>query len=270
MFKYVAFHSILSIIPFLVCTIDHKDGFIYEKNQFGSANRATISLCVSLRFYKACLAQLLTNHLVLPFIYGLPHAPRDTYPQANVSTPLRILPIGDSITWGWQPAHQQDGTNGYRLRLLSDLLAAKFDVVDFVGTQHSGSMADNDNEGHPGYTISQIKNVMGPGLEFKPNVVLLHAGTNDLNRAETAEESWADAPKRLGSVIDDVLKVNPDAVVIVAKIIQAANVQTASNLKIYNKVIPSIVEERVQKGFKVTVVDQSVVGADELVDGLHP
>ena len=111
---------------------------------------------------------------------------------------------------------------------------------------------------------------MGLGLELRPNVVLLHAGTNDLNRPESANESWADAPKRLGSVIDNVLKVCPDAVVIVAKIIQAENVQTANNLKTFNEAIPSVVRERVRKGSKVTVVDESVVGADELVDKLHP
>lgn len=131
-------------------------------------------------------------------------------------------------------------------------------------------MPNNENEGHPGFTISQIDNVMGPGLELRPNVVLLHAGTNDLNRPESANESWADAPKRLGSVIDNVLKACPDAVVIVAKIIQAANVQTASNLKTFNEAIPGVVEQKVKNGSKVTVVDQSVVGVDELVDKLHP
>ncbi|KAF1851963.1 carbohydrate esterase family 3 protein [Cucurbitaria berberidis CBS 394.84] len=208
--------------------------------------------------------------LILPLIHSLPHAAHDDCPQANTSIPLRILPLGDSITWGWQPAHQQDGTNGYRTQLLSDLLAANYHNVDFVGTQRSGSMLNNENEGHSGFTISQIHNVMGPGLALRPNVVLLHAGTNDLNRPESTAETWADAPKRLASVIDDVLKACPDAVVIVAKIIQATNVQTASNLKAFNEAIPGVVEERVKKGSKVTVVDQSVVGVDELVDGLHP
>ncbi len=67
-------------------------------------------------------------------------------------------------------------------------------------------MQNNANEGHPGYIITQIHNVMGPGLAFKPNVVLLHAGTNDLNRPPLVNESWADAPKRLTSLIDDVVK----------------------------------------------------------------
>lgn len=131
-------------------------------------------------------------------------------------------------------------------------------------------MTNNNNEGHPGYTISQIDNVMDPGLSFRPNVVLLHAGTNDLNRPETAAQSWADAPKRLGTLVDDVLKICPDAVVIVAKIIQAAPNQTEANIKAFNQAVPAVVNARVKQGYKVTWVDQSVIGTDELLDGIHP
>lgn len=131
-------------------------------------------------------------------------------------------------------------------------------------------MHDNDNEGHSGFTISQIQGAVKGGLATRPNVVLLHAGTNDLHRPETKTESWADAPKRLGALLDDVLEACPDAVVLVAKIIQAQNTQTIANLKVFNDAIPDVVDQRVKKGSKVTVVDQSVVGVNELVDGLHP
>jgi len=131
-------------------------------------------------------------------------------------------------------------------------------------------MSDKDNEGHPGFTISQIQGVMAGGLAMKPNVVLLHAGTNDLNRPEKDQETWADAPKRLGSLLDHVLEVVPDALVIVARIIQAENQQTAKNVKVFNEAVPGVAKQRAQKGYKVTTVNQSVVGATELVDGLHP
>ena len=131
-------------------------------------------------------------------------------------------------------------------------------------------MSDNDNEGHSGFTISQIQGAMAGGLATKPNVVLLHAGTNDLNRPETEQQTWADAPTRLGALLDDVLEVVPDAVVIVAKIIQAKSAQTAANIRVFNKAVPDVVKQRVEMGSKIKVVDQSVVGAKDLVDGLHP
>jgi lysophospholipase L1-like esterase len=208
----------------------------------------------------------LTPFAVITLIWGLPHS----NPRANLSLPLRILPLGDSITWGWQPTAQENGTNGYRAQLLHDLVYAYYKSVDFVGTQHSGLMVDNDNEGHPGFTINQIREAMKEGLEMRPNVVLLHAGTNDLHHPETEKEKWRDAPKRLGRLLDAVLKLCPDAVVLVAQIIQAEKTQTRANIQFFNSAVLKVVEKRVKKGFKVVVVDQSVIMPNELVDGLHP
>ncbi|KAL1605314.1 hypothetical protein SLS60_004862 [Paraconiothyrium brasiliense] len=182
------------------------------------------------------------------------------------STPLRILPLGDSITWGY---FNGTGTNGYREELLERLVAIDASV-EFVGTQTSGNMTNNQNEGHPGWTINQVRAVLGPALDFKPNVVLIHLATNDLNMAETAAESWSEAPERLGGVIDDVVKALPDAAVFVAKIIQTKIAESQKRFDAYNAAIPGVVKERVDKGFGLVVVDQSVVGTDELSDDLHP
>jgi hypothetical protein len=110
---------------------------------------------------------------------------------------------------------------------------------------------------------------MKEGLEMRPNVVLVHAGTNDLHHEEK-EERWRDAPRRLGRLLDNVLKICPDAVVLVAKIIQAEKTQTRANIHIFNAAVPKVVEKRAKKGFKIAVVDQSVIEPNELVDGLHP
>lgn len=53
---------------------------------------------------------------------------------------LRIQPLGDSITYGFQSSDN----NGYRLQLLSDLSGSK---VVYVGSVRNGDMADNFNEG---------------------------------------------------------------------------------------------------------------------------
>jgi lysophospholipase L1-like esterase len=185
---------------------------------------------------------------------------------ARKTTNLRILPLGDSITWGYING---GGSNGYRERLLADLKSSGF-TVDFVGTQKSGNMADKDNQGHPGFTISQIRGVAGGGLASRPNVVLLHAGTNDLNRGNPASEPDADAPRRLGLLIDDVLKAVPNAVVIVAKIIPSKKSGLAASVRTFNNALPAIVAARVSRGSKVSIVDMNVLSLNELGDDLHP
>ncbi|MFE4822216.1 ricin-type beta-trefoil lectin domain protein [Streptomyces sp. NPDC056704] len=71
--------------------------------------------------------------------------------SATSTTPLRGMPLGDSITWGVGSSTD----NGYRGPLW-DKLAADGHPLDFVGTLRGGSMSDPDNEGHSGYRIDQI------------------------------------------------------------------------------------------------------------------
>jgi lysophospholipase L1-like esterase len=131
-------------------------------------------------------------------------------------------------------------------------------------------MADKDNQGHSGFTINGIRGVMSGGLAARPNVVLLHAGTNDLNRGNPSNEPDADAPRRLGVLIDDVLKAVPQATVIVAKIIPSKKSGLAANIRTFNNALPAIVAARVSKGSKVSIVDMNVLSLNELGDDLHP
>jgi lysophospholipase L1-like esterase len=206
------------------------------------------------------------ENTVLSFVAGLPHEVRNLLEARNTSS-LRILPLGDSITWGYI---NNSGSNGYRERLLANLNSAGFQV-DFLGTQKSGTMADKDNEGYPGYTINGIKGVAAKGLALRPNIVLIHAGTNDLNRGNPSNEPDSDAPRRLGLLLDDVLKANPSAVVIVAKIILSKQSGLNNSIKTFNNALPAIVAARVSKGSKVSIVDMSVLNTNsELGDNLHP
>lgn len=92
-------------------------------------------------------------------------------PTAAIPTELRILPLGDSITYGFA---SPDG-NGYRLKLLNDL-TADGDKVVFAGTVQNGTMADNSMAGYPGKTIEYIGDQAPSSLAQNPNVVLLMAG----------------------------------------------------------------------------------------------
>ncbi|KNG86106.1 hypothetical protein ANOM_004862 [Aspergillus nomiae NRRL 13137] len=91
--------------------------------------------------------------------------------------PLRILPLGASITWGVNSA----SGNGYRGPLRGKLTSSGWEV-DMVGTKHHGTMKDDNVEAHSGDTIDQVKAAAQGSLKYKPNVVLINAGTNDCRR----------------------------------------------------------------------------------------
>lgn len=98
------------------------------------------------------------------------------YGQSNAN--LRVMALGDSITWGTESTTG----NGYR-GPLSIALSSQVAAQDFVGTRINGTMADPDNEGHPGYKISDVAALTNAPLNtYKPNVVLLDAGINDLGQ----------------------------------------------------------------------------------------
>lgn len=103
---------------------------------------------------------------------------------------LRIMPLGASITQGVRSSDE----NGYR-KLLRQQLRWKGWKVNMVGTKNNGDMADNvrrlplndvvdadvskDNEGHPGWIISQVHDEWSKSAVngLKPNLVLINAGT---------------------------------------------------------------------------------------------
>lgn len=169
----------------------------------------------------------------------------------------------DSITYGFQST---DG-NGYRLKLYDDL-STNGNTVSLIGSVRSGNMADNYNEGHNGATIDEIASYARSSLSERPNVVLIHAGTNDMNLPLDP----ADAPTRLGSLIDTVLTTCPDALVLLAQIIPSGSAATQANIIAFNDAMPGVVVDRTAKGSKVMLVDMftRLLSPDNYADDLHP
>jgi len=179
---------------------------------------------------------------------------------------LRILALGDSITYGGGSSD----SSGYRGRLYQALVANRTNV-NFIGELHTGNFTGNAHEGHSGFRIQGVTDsaTVEISLQRKPNLVLLHAGTNDMWRPEAPTE---DAPERLGALIDRVIGINPDATVIVAQIISSNFPTINEHIAEYNAAIPSLVAERVKLGFKIALVDMSEIGRNGLGlgDGIHP
>jgi lysophospholipase L1-like esterase len=182
--------------------------------------------------------------------------------SAASDTPLRVMPLGDSITWG---VGSSTG-DGYRGPLWNRL-ATDGHPLDFVGTERSGSMSDNDNQGHPGYKIHQVAALTDASLtRYRPNVVTLHIGTNDLN--ESYQVSTATA--RLRSLVDQITAAAPDATVLVASLVVSTSGSEEQYRAAYNQAIPQIVRDAQSAGKRVAYVDMSSLTTADLVDALHP
>ncbi|KXL47527.1 carbohydrate esterase family 3 protein [Acidomyces richmondensis BFW] len=194
----------------------------------------------------------------------------DWRPSDNIvplDTPLRLLPLGDSITEGFRSS---DG-NGYRLHLLN-LLATNGYRVKYIGSLSSGNMSNNKNDGFGGRSIDGIASGTRKTLAAeRPNVVLLHAGTNDMND-DPPREPYDTAPDRLGNLVDEILRIVPRTTIIVAQIVQSTYPKTRDRISTYNAILPDIVAKRSDEGARVLMVDMSSIGADgtTTADGLHP
>jgi lysophospholipase L1-like esterase len=99
--------------------------------------------------------------------------------EALAQVPVRIMPLGDSIT---------AGPGCWRAFLWNQLQAAGYTNIDFVGSVqgggcNSGSAYDVDHEGHSGFSATGIadNNQLPPWLSAaRPDVVIMHLGTNDM------------------------------------------------------------------------------------------
>jgi len=141
------------------------------------------------------------------------------------SSPVRILPFGDSITYGcyrwdlwlllsWDPAHFDFvGT----LNNLPDAFAE--------GTLNSTTPAlleafDGDHEGHGSWTIPQLTEIAyRVASTTQPQIILYHAGTNDMMDGPISDGTVQEALKNAQLGVQELLRAVPDATILVAQII---------------------------------------------------
>jgi lysophospholipase L1-like esterase len=189
----------------------------------------------------------------------------------------KIMPFGDSITQGFNVA------GGYRAPLFHLALAAQHDIT-FVGSasDYSVPMVDGvtfprNHEGHGGYTIegnNGIAQFVSTSIpSYKPNIITLMIGTNDIN----GNVNVSDAPNRLGKLLDSIFMRDPNILVIVAQIVPSRTDGTNNAIKTYNAAIPNLVSTRVSNGQHVVLVDMyggftgdANYKQSLLADNLHP
>jgi lysophospholipase L1-like esterase len=182
--------------------------------------------------------------------------------------PVRVMPLGDSIT----------GSPGcWRSVLWNRLQSTGYTDVDFVGTlgpQGCGQPYDGDNEGHGGFLVTNVANqnqLPGWLAATRPDVVLMHFGTNDV---------WSNIPPATilaaySKLVDQMRASNPAMRVLVAKIIPMAPSscgECGARVVALNDAIPGWAAGKTTASSPVVVVDQwtGFSTAADTYDGVHP
>ncbi len=106
-----------------------------------------------------------------------------------------------------------------------------------------------NHEGHWGWEAGELNNKLNGWLEdYTPDIVLLHAGTNDFGR----EQSNSSTIQELASIIDKLRKDNSAVIILIAKIIPMKNKNTFS----INQDIETLVNTKNVQEAPVIIVDQ--------------
>ena len=173
-----------------------------------------------------------------------------------------VMPLGDSITDGVGSAAPG---GGYRVELFHDSVQAR-KALTFVGsatdpngpTLVDGKPFPRNHEGHPGYTIdnsaatSGISPLVDQSIATNhPQIILLMIGTNDVNR----NIDVANAPARLGALLDRMINDAPNALVVVAKITPTLDDGANTVVQTYNDAITGLVQTRAGNGKHIVMVD---------------
>ena len=186
---------------------------------------------------------------------------------------LRILPLGDSNTHGWDNSKNESVWESYR-KPLWDLATGSGLSIDFVGSRSNGSagLPDRDHFGVSGITATEVATFAGDlAGETRPDVVLLMLGTNDALREGDAAQT---VPGELLSIMRSIASVAPDVDILLASLppINAALLPFRADADAIrdaiNVQLPGVVAEAQAEGIDATFVPVSYTMGD-LTDGVH-
>lgn len=137
---------------------------------------------------------------------------------------LRVMPLGDSITQGSR--HHESYRRDLWRRLATDGYA-----VDFVGSsrRNRGGWSrhddfDQDHEGHWGWQVDELLEKLDAWIAAaRPDIVLVHLGSNDALRGEEAAQTEAE----LRDLVARLRAANPSVSILLAELIPARGADTA-------------------------------------------
>jgi lysophospholipase L1-like esterase len=193
-------------------------------------------------------------------------------PALAEAKPVRILPLGDSIT---------AGTGCWRAFLWHRLETTGYRNIDFVGSMTDGGGCnpgygyDTDHEGHGGFSATGIADqnqLPGWLASARPDVVLVHLGTNDMWGGHiTLAAKLAAFTKLVGQMRAN----NPDVKILVAQIIPISRSvcsTCSADVVAFDEALPGWAAGLTTARSPIVLVDQWT-GFDAVADntdGIHP
>ena len=195
----------------------------------------------------------------------------------SLPPPLRVMPLGDSITYG---ANSDGIGGGYRYPLYVALTAAGYNI-DFVGTQtsipHAGLGAEINHEGHSGWHVSSASNGLYENIltwlsqTDDPDVVLVHIGTNDTGDVP----NYPGTIGELDALISRIAAARPYAHIIVTTLLKrGADELDSRNVLIntyFNPYVEGVVQAHQLAGRRVHFLDMhAYLERTDMYDNLHP
>lgn len=190
-------------------------------------------------------------------------------PSVSEAGTVKIMPLGDSITQGYR------GRDSYRRGLWLKLKEAGADV-DFVGSMKNSFMGtpahedfDMDHEGHWGWRADQIlENIDSWAARFKPDIVLMHLGTNDIGSHQDIIETVTE----LERIIAILRKHNPGVTILLAQILPVAFSYANIRIMTFNDALPELAKSLNSDKSPIIIVNHfsGFDATKDTYDGIHP
>jgi VCBS repeat-containing protein len=195
-----------------------------------------------------------------------------------------ILPLGDSITYGWTALDYAQGqTNtedGYRGPLWWDF-ASQSSLINFVGPNVSGDalLPSQNHAGFPGWRSDQLAALLPNMLTtYHPDAVLLLAGANDIFQELSPAAHTA---AYIQQMINSVRTLSPGTHIYVATLTPInqdrvldttvpGQPNDAQQVALVNQAITTTVAAMAAAGANVSLVDMSNITLSQIADAAHP
>lgn len=175
--------------------------------------------------------------------------------------PVRLLPIGDSIT---------QGNPNYRPYLDTLLQKAGYEFL-YVGTEGHSPYFHN---AYWGWETERVLALMDTiAKKTRPDIVLYHLGTNDiLHEKDPIDSIVARTLREMDSIAVSLRRVNPKVTFYIAQLIPGGSAYDKGRLLKLNQAIAKLPATLGTAASPVFVVDQwgAVLHPQDFRDGLHP
>ena len=210
--------------------------------------------------------------------------------EAAAAEKIKIMPLGDSITYGMADE------GGYRKYLWQILREKGYEDIDFVGPEgseratfnYNGQQVtyDDNHAGYSGYTIvnrpggwfgqlNGILETMQSGdyiTKYAPDIILLQIGTNDINNG-----ALNSTETDLHTLLDYLCEKRPQNGVIFMTTIPDlggnlgwAGGDKTADIASYNKIVKKVADEYSSKNVIFADIHSVINASSDLADGVHP